>query len=200
MPGKNWTGDKKLLLVDGRDRNIARPSIWGGGCIKFYKIAKIFEKFEKNIKKKLPKKTSKMRANKKGPTFYKMTKNFENCQQRQKLFLTLVAHFRNFFLTHFWPFYKIWSLLICSHFWQFWSFLIFVFTFFLLFFGTLTPGRLIDLLKEQLDATKSQNMSLKKTVVSTKGDMEQLLGENVRLKETEERCETMIKVIFFVWT
>jgi len=27
IPRKNWTGDKKLLLVDGRDRNIARPFI-----------------------------------------------------------------------------------------------------------------------------------------------------------------------------
>ena len=30
MPGKNWTGDQKLLLVDGRDRNIARPFIRAG--------------------------------------------------------------------------------------------------------------------------------------------------------------------------
>jgi len=30
IPGKNWTGDKKLLLVDGRGRNIARPFIRAG--------------------------------------------------------------------------------------------------------------------------------------------------------------------------
>jgi len=30
--GKNWTGDKKKVVVDGRDPNIARPFI-RGGCI-----------------------------------------------------------------------------------------------------------------------------------------------------------------------
>ena len=35
IPGKNWTGDKKLLLVDGRERNIARPFIREGVYIFF---------------------------------------------------------------------------------------------------------------------------------------------------------------------
>ena len=30
IPGKNWTGDKKKVVVDGRDPNIARPFIRGG--------------------------------------------------------------------------------------------------------------------------------------------------------------------------
>jgi len=30
FPEKNWTGDNNFL-VDGRDRNIARPFIYGGG-------------------------------------------------------------------------------------------------------------------------------------------------------------------------
>ena len=36
IPGKNWTGDKKNVVVDGRDPNIARPFIRGGVYIYIY--------------------------------------------------------------------------------------------------------------------------------------------------------------------
>jgi len=40
IPGKNWTGDKKLLLVDGRDRNIARLFIREGVYIIYHNLNK----------------------------------------------------------------------------------------------------------------------------------------------------------------
>ena len=49
------------------------------------------------------------------------------------------------------------------------------------------------MLKEQLSATKEQNLSFSETIKSNKVNMEQLLSENVQLKSTEKRCEAMIK-------
>merc|ERR1712227_432765 len=48
-----------------------------------------------------------------------------------------------------------------------------------------TQSRLVDLLKEQLSATKEQNISFSETIKSNKVNMEQLLSENVQLKSTE---------------